>query len=237
MIILCKKLLTILLIGTSFLHLIFAQIEMNDEVRADSNSSECPKPNQFPLFGPDSCISREAYTAIFLTSIILAGISFLMLTGLLIMYCVRRSKSSSTDSISDTSKASSSPSNLSIGTVGTPERPRKNKQETGTITIEDTTKRYLHQTSDSRYDTPDVHRSTAPYTVTKPVSKHPVHEKVTTVVHKETETLEMAYRPSTKPYRAQPAGTRQKVTDQVSRNQKNRHIDSSTYDENLSSQF
>ena len=34
---------------------------------------------EIPLFGKDTCISREAYAGILLTSIILGGISFLML--------------------------------------------------------------------------------------------------------------------------------------------------------------
>lgn len=39
----------------------------------------CIDPEDFPLFGTNSCISPSTYTGLFLTSIILASITFLMI--------------------------------------------------------------------------------------------------------------------------------------------------------------
>ncbi|CAF4220901.1 unnamed protein product [Rotaria socialis] len=51
----------------------------------------CRYPDQIDLFNNGRCMPRSAYTGIFLSSIILAGISFLMLIGLLILVCTKRS--------------------------------------------------------------------------------------------------------------------------------------------------
>ncbi|CAF2124602.1 unnamed protein product [Rotaria magnacalcarata] len=50
----------------------------------------CPYPDSINLFNNGGCVSRTTYTGIFLSSIILAGISFLMLAGLLILLCTKR---------------------------------------------------------------------------------------------------------------------------------------------------
>jgi hypothetical protein len=39
----------------------------------------CIDPDDFPLFGNSLCISRMLYTGLFLTNIILSGITFLLL--------------------------------------------------------------------------------------------------------------------------------------------------------------
>ncbi|CAF0915192.1 unnamed protein product [Didymodactylos carnosus] len=57
-----------------------------------ATKAPCLPPDNLPLFS-GTCISKPLYTAIFLISIILAGISFLMVIALFIILCWRKSSS------------------------------------------------------------------------------------------------------------------------------------------------
>jgi len=52
--------------------------------------SDCAALGQVPFF--DNCLSKTVFTAIFLISIILAGISFILVIGLLIITCRKRGR-------------------------------------------------------------------------------------------------------------------------------------------------
>ncbi|CAF2403510.1 unnamed protein product [Rotaria sp. Silwood2] len=56
-------------------------------------SSTCTDPQDFPLIGNSLCVAPTSLTAIFLASIITAGVSFLILIGFLIFFYKRRSSS------------------------------------------------------------------------------------------------------------------------------------------------
>ncbi|CAF1231015.1 unnamed protein product [Adineta ricciae] len=205
----------------SLLHFVLAQNKSRDGSRADSNGAECPNPGDFPLFGPSSCISREAYTAIFLTSIILAGVSFLLLIGLSIIFCLRRSKSSrATDSDGGMSSRTSSASHSSISRIGTPPRTRESQHE----------RKHHQQSSSAYYGHTTVPDSSAPYTAAKPVSKQPISTKVTTVVHTAASVHEMTSHRAEKP-------SRQITSKQIDRERKTRYSNDSSQDGNISSQF
>ncbi|CAF1200753.1 unnamed protein product [Adineta ricciae] len=205
----------------SLLHFVLAQNESRNDSRTDSNGAECPNPGDFPLFGPSSCISREAYTAIFLASIILAGVSFLLLIGLSIIFCLRRSKSSrSTDSDGGMSSRTSSASHSSISRVGISSQTRESQHES----------KHFQQSSSAYHGHTIAPDSSAPYTAVKPVSKQPISTKVTTVVHTKASVHEMTSHQTGKP-------SRQTTSRQIDRERKNRYSNDSSQDGNISSQF
>ncbi|UJR20753.1 hypothetical protein I4U23_023871 [Adineta vaga] len=54
----------------------------------------CKSPEDIPLFNNDYCVSSSVYTTLFLTTIILAGITFLLFISLVILIYARGSTSS-----------------------------------------------------------------------------------------------------------------------------------------------
>ncbi|CAF0976215.1 unnamed protein product [Adineta ricciae] len=61
----------------------------------------CQNLDDIPLFDNKSCISPLVYTILFLTTIILAGITFLLLIVLLLFIYIRRATSSNSKSFRD----------------------------------------------------------------------------------------------------------------------------------------
>ncbi|CAF1337587.1 unnamed protein product [Rotaria magnacalcarata] len=93
----------------------------------------CPYPDSINLFNNGGCVSRTTYTGIFLSSIILAGISFLMLAGLLILLCTKRIGHSGSAHSDDESNNWSGKNNTSASPYGPHRIENRVKNQTPTI--------------------------------------------------------------------------------------------------------
>ncbi|CAF0740886.1 unnamed protein product [Adineta steineri] len=187
---------------------------------------------KFPLFGNKSCISQELYTIIFLASIILAGISFIMLIGLIILTC-RKNSGSSESGNSDRYSISST----STQEVPSMSREKKQKVEAlgkvvGTTPLEDTRHKRVVPPTNDYYDITDTRTpASAPYTSSKPISKRTpgtdIHEM----------TPRQANRPPTHMSQFQPVAPPRRADNQAGRSGNKRNNDYYRDDNKISSQF
>ncbi|CAF4344017.1 unnamed protein product [Rotaria sp. Silwood2] len=152
-----------------------------------TETATCPYPEMVILFNDAHCISRTTYTGIFLTSIILAGISFLLIIALFIFLCCRRSRNSRSSYSNDDELSISNDSDYGKSSIRSTERLTKTANQNMNAR-----KREIQSIP------------SAPYTTAKPVAKSSTKIQPKDVNQKRIDSHEMVSAPTSKASRNNP---------------------------------